>query len=153
MRSNYKPRFYIFEPSEISIILALLGSSLLFSFTLGVHYTKKLIHAGTNESQAAIKEKTTPAKASLEVAPSPVEIKEQTQNINQSLDDSIKKNLHDEVEKVGIKLKSGRQINLPKATKKSNGGATTLNQPSVESPSSPDLKNTKTEQSKTENHS
>jgi hypothetical protein len=130
MALKYKQKLYIFDSREMLVLIILILTLAGFAFTLGVHYAKQLHHPEKFEA----KDKIRPVEASPESVPSQVELTEQGQKIDESLNESLKKNLHDEVEKTGIKLKAGRQVNLPKTPKSQEAGATTLHEPTQVKP-------------------
>ncbi len=133
MAFKYKQKLFIFDAREMVVLLFLISTFALFTFTLGVHYAKQMQHP----EQFATKDRIKPVEASAEAVPSQVELTEQSQKINESLNETLRKNLHDEVSKTGIKLKDGRQVNLPKETKSPEGGATSLHPPAVSKPETP----------------
>ncbi len=130
MSLKYKQKLFIFDSREIGALLLLFASGLAFAFTLGVHYTKQL----RNPEKTQSKEPFKPVEESAEAVPSQVELTEQNQKIEESLSESLQKDLHDEVVKTGIRLKVSRQVSLPKTTRGHEGGATTLKEKSEVAP-------------------
>ncbi len=120
MRLKYRQKLFIFDPKEMIVLVFLFIATTIFTFTLGVHLAKQL----RNPEKIDSKEKIKPVEATSDEIPSQIELTEHAQEINESSHESLQKSLHDEVEKMGIKLKSGRQVHLPKNTKSPEGGAT-----------------------------
>jgi len=104
---------------------------LLFTFTLGIHYGKKVgspvSSHGSHGSQHADGNHD-PVDHSGMVAdkvPSKIEFSEQARGAKEVGDLSLAEALEHEVSRTGIRLDSPRQVDLPTETKSPNAGATT----------------------------
>lgn len=124
MTSKVKQRIFILSSKEISVLFLLNLSLIAFAFTLGIHLSKKLRSPEFQRPPESVNK----AEAATENTPNQVELSEQSQNIEENLEQDLKRNLHDEVVKTGIKLKEPRQIHLPKNAKHKDAGATTLSE-------------------------
>lgn len=122
MTIKARQRLFIFSSKEIASLFLLNLSLMSFAFTLGIHLSKKLRSPEFQRSPESVNK----AEAANENTPNQVELSEQSQNLEENLDQGLKKTLHDEVVRTGIKLKEPRQIQLPKDAKHEKAGATTL---------------------------
>ena len=118
-----KPRFMIYDRKEM-LVLVLLGVLVaLFSFTLGLHFGKKVNHeALLNEWRKQAFVATHP-----DVLPSREELAEQMKHVNDSVELTLGQALKKEVDKTGIQLKKSVQVELPKKSKSKEAGATSQN--------------------------
>jgi cell division septation protein DedD len=120
---KYKQRLFIYERREMFILVPLVLMVSLFTFTLGIHWGKRVasrVPEGSNES--------TPKVATVQDhVPDRVEFTEQAKGEDQAVVDNLNQELKNEVVTSGIKLDLPRQITLPEHTKSSHGGATSLN--------------------------
>jgi cell division septation protein DedD len=117
-----KPRLFIYDRKEMAVLTLLGVMVALFAFTLGVHLGKRVNPAriATGESHD-----TLPAGTVTDKVPEPVDLNEQQKNALGAVEDSMRKALHEEVARTGIKLEQPRQVDLPGDTKSRIGGATT----------------------------
>ncbi len=125
-----KSSLMILEKREVTI-LSLVGMMIfLFSFTLGVHYGKKVgsptdqhgEHSVSHEGEGAHGvEHSAPV---ADKVPSKIEFSEQSRGVKEAGDLSLAEALESEVARTGIRLDSPRQVELPTETKSKNAGAT-----------------------------
>jgi cell division septation protein DedD len=112
---------FIYDRKEVTVLTVLGVLVALFAFTLGVHLGKKV--------RGGLGSWTGPDAQSVDTAtdkiPEPGDLTEQSKGAFGAVDDTLSHMLRDEVEKAGLKLDQGRQIDLPKGTVSKEGGATT----------------------------
>ncbi len=112
---------FIYDRKEVTVLTVLGVMVALFAFTLGVHLGKKV--------RGGLGSWTGPDAQSVDTAtdkiPEPGDLTEQSKGAFGAVDDTLSHMLRDEVEKAGLKLDQGRQIDLPKGTVSKEGGATT----------------------------
>ncbi len=116
-----RQRMFIYDRKEVTVLTVLGVMVALFAFTLGVHLGKKV--------RGGLGSWTGPDAQSVDTAtdkiPEPGDLTEQSKGAFGAVDDTLSHMLRDEVEKAGLKLDQGRQIELPKGTVSKEGGATT----------------------------
>ena len=122
LEKTYKQRVFIFDHREIIVISALVGTAIVFAFTLGVHLTKQIKVESGNLKDAQAKTLET----SADQVPNQVDLVDQKPKANESAEGTLQKSLQTEVKKSGIKIKQGFEVELPTTTKTRAAGATTL---------------------------
>jgi septal ring-binding cell division protein DamX len=116
-----KQVLFIYDRKEMIILIFLGMMVAVFAFTLGIHLGKKVGPKGLapdlpdTHTVATLSDKT----------PNRQELQEQSKGAAQ-VDETVSQELHDEVMKTRLKISSARQVDLPKGTRSSGGGATTL---------------------------
>jgi cell division protein FtsN len=118
-----KQRVFIYDRKEMGALILLGLMVAVFAFTLGVHLGKRV--GGKNVAHTEAGE-ATPVETHSDKEPESKEIADQAKSAGQVADDSANQALHDEVERTGLKLDKGRQVDLPKSAKSDNAGATTI---------------------------
>lgn len=114
-----KHRFFIYDRKEM-IVLSLLGVFVaLFAFTLGIHLGKRLIpaHSGSGSAVEAV-------SGAPDAIPGRQELVDASKDLQEQVDDSLSRSLHEEVVKTGIKLDQPRAVKLPENAKTTEAGAT-----------------------------
>jgi cell division septation protein DedD len=116
------PRLFIYDRREVATLVALGLMVAAFAFTLGVHLGKRVVgHPAstelTGDSQIPTLQDSVPNKQ---------ELKEQSKDAQNVVDEELTKSLKQEVTQSGVKLKAPRQVELPTKAKSKTGGATTL---------------------------
>ncbi|MBY0470033.1 SPOR domain-containing protein [bacterium] len=124
--ASSKPRFFIYDRREMGVLVLLAVLVALFAFTLGVHLGKRVAPKG---AVAHSNPETLLAETVDDRVPEKTELNEQGKNGPQAADETMTQILHEEVNRTGIKLTPGRQVNLPGTPKAPNAGATTLKEP------------------------
>lgn len=122
MTEQKRNRFFIFETKEVGIFL-LLGLLVAgFSFTLGIHFGKRIgLHTmlkGKDATAVATEDDQIPDKHDLI---------EEEKKVDSVAEELLEQRLHQEVAKTGIKMETGRQVSLPEKAKTEE----TLEQPST----------------------
>ena len=116
-----RQRMFIYDRKEVTVLTVLGVLVALFAFTLGVHLGKKVrggLGSWTGPDAQSV-------DTSTDKIPEPGDLTEQSKGAFGAVDDTLSHMLRDEVEKAGLKLDQGRQIDLPKGTVSKEGGATT----------------------------
>jgi cell division septation protein DedD len=122
-----KQRLFIYDRREVVILVTLGLTVATFAFTLGVHLGKKVTSHSLNSPTAEV-----PQTATLQDnLPNKQELTEQARSAQAAADEELSHTLHEEVEKVGMKLKTPRQVDLPSNAKSQAAGATTLKTDSI----------------------
>lgn len=117
-----KQRLFIYDRKEL-VVLLLIGTLVgAFAFTLGVHLGKK---SAPFKGDASAQGDVPPVGTLQDKSPNRQELNEQAKGVPQAVDESLNQALHEEVQRVGIKLATPRPVDLPNAPKVDTGGATT----------------------------
>ncbi len=117
-----KQTLFIYDRREI-IVLFLLGIILiLFTFTLGLHFGKRISAKRLTSSTQEI----SPIESLIEPTPPLQDLINQAENAQQNVEDILDQNLHDEVIRTQTHLKIPYQTQLPEHTLSTAKGATTL---------------------------
>jgi pseudouridine-5'-phosphate glycosidase len=117
---KYRHALFIFDVREVLTLLLIWCLFSLFTFTLGVHYAKKISTFSAFHSDVSISGVATVA----DQVPNRQELTEQAKGANQAIDEALNQSLHDEVTRTGIKLDTPHQVELPRETKSTQAGAT-----------------------------
>jgi cell division septation protein DedD len=112
-------RLFIFDRREVSILFIMGSMISLFTFTLGVHFGKKV----GNRTWVASHNDSAIVHTMNDHVPNRQELAEQTKGVQQALEEVLNQELHDEVTKTGLKLDTPHQMHLPLATRSKNAGA------------------------------
>jgi cell division septation protein DedD len=117
-----KQRLFIYDRREVVTLIALGLMVAAFAFTLGVHLGKRVV------ARTGIPEVTDASQIPTlqDSVPNKQELKEQSKDAQNAVDDELTRSLHQEVTDSGVKLKAPRQVELPTETKSKTAGATTL---------------------------
>jgi cell division protein FtsN len=108
-----KHYLFIYDWREI-IVLALIAITLsIFTFTLGVHWGKGIGHKSSETSTTAV----TAVETLPDAIPNKQEFAESEKKIQQTIEDLLTRELHDEVSRTGIRLRTARQTELPEQMK------------------------------------
>ena len=105
-----RQRMFIYDRKEVTVLTVLGVLVALFAFTLGVHLGKKVrggLGSWTGPDAQSV-------DTSTDKIPEPGDLTEQSKGAFGAVDDTLSHMLRDEVEKAGLKLDQGRQIDLPK---------------------------------------
>ncbi len=120
-----KPRLFIFERKEVTVLFLLAIFVAIFAFTLGIHFGKQLTPdpttaaSDTHESagEAAGEEEAHVAVGDrAEQLPEKEKLLEAAKAAPTAGDDAVAKALQDEVAKTGIKLEKPIETDLPNET-------------------------------------
>jgi cell division septation protein DedD len=115
-------RLFIYDRREVVTLVALGLMVAAFAFTLGVHLGKRVVgHPASTELTADSQIPTL-----QDSIPNKQELKEQSKDAQNVVDEELTKSLKQEVTQSGVKLKAPRQVELPTTVKSKTGGATTL---------------------------
>jgi septal ring-binding cell division protein DamX len=120
---KYKQHLFIYDRKEILILMLLILMISLFAFTLGIHLGKRV---GAKTFSFRNKD-AAPVQTVPDAIPNRQEFTEHGKVNQQILEDTLNQELHDEVTRAGIALEHPVQVDLPKKTLFSQGGATSLN--------------------------
>lgn len=118
-----KPRLFIFERKEVTVLFLLAVFVAIFAFTLGVHFGKQLTPEEAQAPvEAALDDTSEPTSVGegTEKLPEKEALSEAAKNAPAAGDDSVAKALQDEVAKTGIKLDKPIQTDLPTEVPSSN---------------------------------
>jgi cell division septation protein DedD len=118
-----KQHLYIYDRREILVFILLVLMIALFTFTLGIHLGKRI---GTRIAGMGIDDIRS-IQTLADPVPNRQELTEQAKGANEALEETLNHELREEVNHMGIKLKTPRQVVLPAHPKTANAGATTLN--------------------------
>jgi cell division septation protein DedD len=115
-------RLFIYDRREVATLVALGLMVAAFAFTLGVHLGKRVVgHSASTELTADSQIPTL-----QDSVPNKQELKEQSKDAQNVVDEELTKSLKQEVTQSGVRLKAPRQVELPTKAKSKSGGATTL---------------------------
>ncbi len=119
---KYKQSLFIYDRREMIVIFLMVFMMSVFTFTLGIHYGKRV---QSRSSHAELAD-TSKVSTLLDQLPSKQEFVDHSNGAQHSLEETLSQELHDEVIHTQIKLNPPRQIDLPINPKNKNEGATTL---------------------------
>jgi cell division septation protein DedD len=117
-----KQRLFIYDRREVVTLVALGLMVAAFAFTLGVHLGKRVV-AHTPGAELTAETELPTLQDSI---PNKQELKEQSKDAQDVVDQELTRSLKQEVTQSGVKIKSPRQVELPSKPKSKTGGATTL---------------------------
>jgi hypothetical protein len=107
-----RQRIFIYERKEIFVLMGLVLMVALFAFTLGVHLGKKVGGVSLDDSLNEVGL----VQPSADAVPGRYELAEQITGVKEDVDEAIKKNLHHEVARTGIRVDQQYQLDLPDET-------------------------------------
>ena len=121
-RPSYKSRLLLLTREEILMLSWIVLILVLIGFTLGIHLGKQL--SGSSEGNPTFK----PSRIQTleEQLPSRQELMDQSKGAQSLIQDVLQKNLHDEVQRSGLRLQSPHPVDLPQTPVNPHAGATTL---------------------------
>lgn len=108
-----RERLFIYGHKEVLALILMASLVVAFAFTLGVHFGKRV---GAKALEKHPEVKSTGVEAVSDRTPPVHEIQEQAKAASQAADESLNQVLYDEVARVGMKLETRRQVELPKET-------------------------------------
>ena len=118
-----KRRLFIYDRNEMIVLLMIIGMLALFSFTLGLHWGK---HLGVVHKFSTGAGDTSLIQTAKEELPTSQELIEEKKVSDQTIEDALSQELHDEVIQSGIRISKSKPIDLPDQTKAGSAGATSL---------------------------
>lgn len=122
---NYKQNLFIYNRKEIVVFVFLCMMIAAFTFTLGVHFGKRLTHHADSFRAAP----TLQAHSVPDQVPGNLELAEQKALAENSIHQLLSEELHQEVIQNGIQYHSSIQVDLPEGTKDPAMGSTSRRNP------------------------
>ena len=119
IKMSRKPKYFIYDRREISILVLLGTLVAMFAFTLGVHLGKKVEKLQVKKDHEAVTEGK-PTKLSETVdddVPNRLEISDQAKGIDSAMEEALDESLHEQVIQSGIQLSKRFQTELPTKAK------------------------------------
>lgn len=108
-----RERLFIYGHKEVLALILIASFVVAFAFTLGVHFGKRV---GAKSLEKHPEMKNPVVETVSDRNPPLQEIQEQSKGASQVADENLNQVLYDEVARVGMKLETRRQVELPKET-------------------------------------